>query len=127
MTRRPIKHIKLKINVTKVNHDVCVNASNNACIVCGKEIIPERIEALISLGIQKPNWTCVEHSLSKRRMGIYLGEVGTSELLVVDRVYNDSVRGIFKRSEVDVDEEAGEVQETDKVEPLEKRPEEPQE
>lgn len=68
------------------------------CVVSGKEIPKARVEALISLGIPEHKWTCVEHALPVPRKGIYLGEVGTSELLIVDKVYNDSVRSVFKGS-----------------------------
>ena len=68
------------------------------CVVSGKEIPQERVEALQSLGIPESRWTCVEHALPVPRKGIYLGEVGTSELLIVDKVYNDSVRSVFKGS-----------------------------
>ena len=68
------------------------------CVVSGKPIPKERVEALISLGIPESRWTCVEHALAVPRKGIYLGEVGTSELLIVDKVYNDSVRSVFRGS-----------------------------
>jgi hypothetical protein len=71
------------------------------CAVSGKVIPPERIKALIFLGVPEQNWTCVEHSLAKPRKGIYMGEVGTSELKIVDKVYNDSVRSIFRKTEED--------------------------
>ena len=48
------------------------------------------------LGLPESRWTCVEHALDVPRKGIYLGEVGTSELLIVDKVYNDSVRSVFR-------------------------------
>jgi hypothetical protein len=66
------------------------------CVVSGKKIPAERVEALIMLGIPESRWTCVEHALTSPRQGIYLGEVGTSELLIVDKVYNDSVRSVFR-------------------------------
>ena len=73
--------------------------SEYKCIVSGKIIPPERVEALISLGVPESKWTCVEHALPVPRKGIYLGEVGTSELLIVDKVYNDSVRAVFRSAE----------------------------
>ena len=72
--------------------------SNYKCVVSGKAIPRERVEALISLGIPEQKWTCVEHALDVPRKGIYLGEVGTSELLIVNKVYNDSVRSVFRGS-----------------------------
>jgi hypothetical protein len=73
------------------------------CIVSGKIIPQERVEALKSLGIPESRYTCVEHALSVPRKGIYLGEVGTSELLIVDKVYNDSVRSVFRGSKKQAD------------------------
>jgi len=66
------------------------------CIVSGKTIPSERVEALQMLGIPESRWTCVEHALPVPRKGIYLGEAGTSQLLIVDKVYNDSVRSVFR-------------------------------
>lgn len=60
------------------------------------------------LGIPESRWTCVEHALPVPRKGIYLGEAGTSQLLIVDKVYNDSVRSVFRGS--------GKVSNTDKEE-----------
>jgi hypothetical protein len=66
------------------------------CVISGKIIPDERVEALKMLGIPENRWTCVEHSTVKPKKGLYLGEVGTSELLMVDKVYDDSVRSVFK-------------------------------
>jgi hypothetical protein len=72
------------------------------CIVSGKDIPHERVEALKMLGVPETRWTCVEHALDVPRKGIYLGEAGTSELLIVDKVYNDSVRSVFRGSRKEV-------------------------
>lgn len=77
--------------------------SNYKCVVSGKVIPQERVEALQSLGVPESRWTCVENALPAPRKGIYLGEVGTSELLIVDKVYNDSVRSVFKGSKKQVE------------------------
>ena len=66
------------------------------CTVSNKPIPPERVEALQMLGIPEHRWTCVEHSTDKVRQGIFMGESGTSELLFVDKVYDNSVRSVFK-------------------------------
>lgn len=66
------------------------------CVVSDKPIPKERVEALKMLGTPESRWTCVEHALDSPRKGIYLGEVGTSQLLIVDKVYNDSVRSVFR-------------------------------
>jgi hypothetical protein len=68
------------------------------CVVSGKVIPPERLEALEMLGVPESRWTCVEHALDIPRKGVYLGENGTSELLIVSKVYNDSVRSVFRGS-----------------------------
>jgi hypothetical protein len=72
------------------------------CVVSGKNIPAERVEALIMLGIPEERWTCVEHAFAAPRKGIYLGENGTSELLIVDKVYDDSVRSVFRNSKKEV-------------------------
>ena len=72
------------------------------CVVSGKDIPRERVEALKMLGLPESRWTCVEHALATPRKGIYLGEVGTSELLIVDKVYNDSVRSVFRGSKKEI-------------------------
>jgi hypothetical protein len=73
------------------------------CVVSGK-IIPEaRVEALQMLGLPEDRWTCVEHALAMPRKGIYMGENGTSELKIVNKVYNDSVRSIFGKAKKEID------------------------
>lgn len=79
------------------------------CIVSGKIIPEERVEALQMLGIPESRWTCVEHALNATRKGVYLGENGTSELLIVDKVYNDSVRSVFRGSKKEPDETEDDV------------------
>ena len=74
------------------------------CVVSGKTIPAERVEALQMLGIPQNKWTCVEHSLTKPKQGVYLGEVGTSELLLVDKVYDDSVRSVFRGSKRELEQ-----------------------
>jgi hypothetical protein len=75
------------------------------CVISGKEIPSARIEALIMLGIPQTQWTCVEHSTTKPKQGIFMGEHGTSEMKLVDKVYDDSVRTIFSNSDREVAEE----------------------
>jgi hypothetical protein len=74
------------------------------CTVSNKPIPQERVEALTMLGIPEHRWTCVEHSLDKPRQGIFMGEAGTSELLFVDKVYDNSVRAVFKGASVEEEE-----------------------
>ena len=87
------------------------------CVVSGKEIPPERVEALKMLGTPESRWTCVEHSTVRPRQGIFLGETGTSKLLFVDKVYNDSVRSVFKNSDREVEQR----EENEEVEPESKK------
>lgn len=67
------------------------------CYVCLRELTKQRIEALKGLGTPIDSWMCVKCSadVTSPRLGIYMGEVGTSELKIVDKIYNDSVRDIF--------------------------------
>jgi hypothetical protein len=92
-----------------------VNKKVYKCVVSGKDIPEERIEALKMLGIPESRWTCVQHALDTPRKGVYLGENGTSELLIVNKVYNDSVRSIFrgsKKEAVAAEDDAPEIKET---------------
>jgi len=68
------------------------------CVVSGKLIPEARVEALQMLGLPEERWTCVEHALAMPRQGIYMGENGTSELKIVNKVYNDSVRSVFGKA-----------------------------
>ncbi len=74
------------------------------CSVSGKEIPKERVDFLMENGVPESEWTVVEHSPVKRKKGIYMGEYGTSEMKVVDKVYDDSVRSIFSSGEVEEEE-----------------------
>ncbi|MEI6702602.1 MAG: hypothetical protein WCL71_03580 [Deltaproteobacteria bacterium] len=50
--------------------------------------------------------------MTKPRQGVYLGEAGSSQILMVDKVYDDTVRTIFSRDNkvatADKDEETAE-------------------
>jgi hypothetical protein len=87
------------------------------CVVSGKIIPAERVEALKMLGTPEELWTCVEHSLTKPRQGLFLGEVGTSELLIVDKVYDDSVRSVFRgaRKEAEQSQDENDEEPADKT------------
>jgi len=80
-------------------------SKKHLCVVSGKAIPKERVAALRMLGTPENQWTCVEYSLTKPRQGIFLGESGTSQLLMVDRVYDDSVRAVFKAASNETDAE----------------------
>lgn len=83
------------------------------CVVCGNPIPKDRLKALKVLEVAPERLTCIQHSLDKRKQGIYLGEAGTSELLMVSKVYNDTVRSVFKSVEATKE---GEETEYDKSE-----------
>lgn len=53
---------------------------------CGNEIPNDRIEALIFLEIPESLWTLVEHSEVHPVKGVYMGESGTSPLIVCDEI-----------------------------------------
>lgn len=83
------------------------------CPVCKNEIPQERIAILQELKYNENDFYCVNHAINKSRKAIYSGEHGTSELIMCDKVYNDSVRAKFYDSEVgdnddlpDLEEEA---------------------
>jgi hypothetical protein len=87
------------------------------CVVSGKPIPKERVEALKMLGTPENRWTVVEHALESPRKGIYLGEVGTSDLLIVDKVYNDSVRSVFRGSKREAERAMTEAEDVESDEP----------
>jgi hypothetical protein len=68
------------------------------CFVCNKVIPAERVEFLRGLRIPEHEMTTVDCSTTKKKKALYMGEHGTSELKIVDKVYNDSVRDVFRRS-----------------------------
>jgi len=67
------------------------------CYVCQCKLSPHRLVALKGLGTPPLEWTCVKcsPSITTPRLGIFMGEVGTSELKIVDKIYSDSVRDMF--------------------------------
>ena len=80
----------------------------NECVICGKRIPGERLDALKMLGTPRTQWTHVGCSQTGKIKGIYMGEVGTSKLQLCDKIYNDSVRSVFKKSEFEDSDEAEE-------------------
>lgn len=71
------------------------------CIICDKTIPAARIQALKSMNAPRDRWTHVQCSTVTKVKGLYFGEVGTSELHLCKKVYNDSVRSVFRSAEVD--------------------------
>lgn len=76
------------------------------CVICNKTLSATRIAALRSMNAPVNNWTCVKDSTTKKVLGQYMGEVGTSEMKIVDRIEETSVRSMFRKSVIDDDAEA---------------------
>ena len=72
---------------------------DNKCVNCSKEIPAARISALKSMQVPNHRWTHTQCSTVTKIKGLYLGEVGTSQLQLCDKIYNDSVRSVFRRAE----------------------------
>jgi len=72
------------------------NSSPN-CYVCNKPIPKDRLEALKMLNTPENMWTHVQCSQEQKHKGIYMGETGTSEMKIVNRIYDDSVREVFNK------------------------------
>jgi hypothetical protein len=94
--------------VTKISNE------SNDCVNCGKVIPAARIEALQLLGTPRTQWTHTSCSTTSKIKGIYMGEVGTSKLQLCDKIYNDSVRSVFKKSTVEHDDDDGTGEERDR-------------
>jgi hypothetical protein len=69
------------------------------CVICNKEMPAARIQALKLINATLDRWTCVNCSTVTKVRGLYLGEVGTSKLQLCNKIYNDSVKSVFRRSE----------------------------
>jgi hypothetical protein len=105
MRKKVLKSIKknaAKPRKAPVVKPAAKDANTIYCWVSGKPIPPERVEALRSIGTPEHMMTCIEHSQTKKVKGCYMGEYGTSEMKIVDKLYNDSVRDVFKRSAVEI-------------------------
>lgn len=72
------------------------NAQKPKCVICGKPIPANRIKALEILGVPREQWTTIDCAPNAKKKGIYLGESGTSELLLVREVYTYTVRDMFR-------------------------------
>jgi hypothetical protein len=104
-----LKQITGKVSVdTILGTTKKVAELSSKCVICNKNIPVERIKALKSLGTPSNRWTHTACSTVGKVKGLYLGEVGTSQLQLCDKVYNDSVRSVFRRAEVDSGEEPNE-------------------
>jgi len=72
----------------------------DCCVICNKVLTELRKKALRELRTPVNNWTCVKDSPVKRILGQYMGESGTSEMKLVDRIEETSVRSMFRKSVV---------------------------
>lgn len=75
------------------------------CYISGEVIPQARVEYLLTSGLPVSLWTVVTQSRVKKKKGIFSGEVGTSELLVVDKVYEDTVRSVFREADKEARED----------------------
>ena len=66
------------------------------CAVSGKEIPEERVEALRILEVPENDWTLKEYSTCRKKKGMWMGDVGRSELKIVTKIENNSVRDMFR-------------------------------
>ncbi len=76
------------------------------CIVCNVVLPLKRIDALRGLGTPTNRWMCIQCSEKAvtPKLGVFLGEVGTSELKIVDKLYTDSVRDMFVEGSTEEEE-----------------------
>jgi hypothetical protein len=87
------------------------------CCISGEVIPQARVEFLIDSGLPEERWTVVTHSLVQRKKGVYFGgvcgnedDVGElGELVVVDKVYNDSASSILGNVEGEKEPEEEEL------------------
>lgn len=75
------------------------------CPACDCIIPEERVNILRELKYSDNDIFCVTHAMNRPVKAIYSGEHGTSDLILCDRVYSDSVRKKFYDAEVDKDED----------------------
>ena len=82
------------------------------CVICDKPIPANRLEALVLMNTPVSKYTHTKCSTVTKIKGIYLGEVGTSEIMLCDKLYNDSVRSVFRRADA-IDEDEDEAKHED--------------
>lgn len=77
------------------------------CYISGEEIDQPRAEALLELGVPENLMTSkkVAEKTITRKKGVYFGEQGSGELVVCRKVYDDSVRSVFRNAEAEVTDE----------------------
>jgi len=73
---------------------------NAKCAVCGCPVSEERVTVLIKDFKKRLNEvTCTKHSTTRAPQAIWLGEVGTSELLLVNKVGVPGINQVFYNRE----------------------------
>lgn len=92
---------------TKARPKPAAHIEPSSCYVCQVKLNTQRIEALRNLGTPPTEWMCVRcsNTVTTPRLGIFMGEVGTSELRIVDKLYTDSVREIFMEPDTKEEED----------------------
>jgi len=86
-----------------------MNKRKNTCWDCSCVIPSERLDFLYESGTHPDRLTCIKHSHTTRIKGIYSGEHGTSDIILCDKVYDDSVRSKFREIEETTEEAAEDV------------------
>jgi hypothetical protein len=61
------------------------------CAVSGQAIPPERVEALIVLGVPESQWTKKEYSQTKKLRAVYAGDDGSNDIVICDAVDGGSL------------------------------------
>lgn len=61
------------------------------CAVSGEAIPPERVEALIVLGVPESQWTKKEHSQTRKLRAVYAGDDGSNDIVICDAVDGGSM------------------------------------
>jgi len=61
------------------------------CAVSGEAIPPERVEALIVLGVPESQWTKKEYSQVRKLRAVYAGDDGSNDIVICDKVEGGSL------------------------------------
>lgn len=86
------------------------------CKISGQLIPPDRVEALKFLEVPESEWTLKEYSEVRRKQGIYSGLPGVSELFIVKKVGDTSLRQIFNGEDQTENEIIKDIAETSEEE-----------
>ncbi len=79
------------------------------CHVCNVELISERVEALLEMGVTPDKFTCLKHSQVKKYQAIYNSDLNNSGIKIVKKVENDSVRHKFYKDYITTEEKEDEI------------------